>query len=84
MQDVDDGGGCCRIVSTVELRGKKIRKTKFVVVLGSHQSRNKHNNQPNAHGSDGEWIVQDGNQRKAQGGQYWIVSRAVKMGDKRE
>jgi hypothetical protein len=84
VQDVDDGGGRCRIVSTVELRGKKIRKTKFVVVLGGPQSTNKHNNQPNTRGSDGGWIGQDGNQRKAQGGRYWIVSRAVKLGDKRE
>ncbi len=84
MQDVDDEGGCCRIISTVELRGKKIRKTKFVVVLGGPQSTNKHNNQPNTCGSNGGWIGQDGNQQKAQGGQYWIVLRAVKLGDKRE
>ncbi len=84
MQDVDDEGGCCHIVSTVELRGNKKRKTKFVVVLGGPQSTNKHNNQPNTRGSDGGWIGQDGNQQKAQGGQYWIVSRAVKLGDKQE
>ena len=68
MQDVDHGGGCCRIVSTVELRGEKIRKTKFVMVLGGRQSRNKHNNQPNTRRSNGGWIVQDGNQRKSAGG----------------
>ncbi len=84
MQDVDNEGGRCRIVSTVELRGKKIRKTKFVVVLGGPQSTNKHNNQPNTRGSDGEWIGQDSNQRKAQGGRYWIVLMAVKLGDKQE
>ena len=38
VQDVNDGGGRCRIVSTVKLRGKKIRKTNFVVVLGGPQS----------------------------------------------
>ena len=85
MQDVNNGGGRCRIVSTVELRGKKVRKTNFVVVLGGPQLTNKHNNQPNKRGSDGGWIGQAGNQLKAQGGQYWIVSRAVvKLGDKRE
>ncbi len=84
MQDVDDEGGRCRIVSTVELRGKKIRKIKFVVVLGGPQSTNKHNNQPNTRGSNGGWIGQDGNQRKAQGGRYWIVLRAVKLRDKQE
>ncbi len=68
----------------IKIGGKKIRKTKFVVVLGGPQSTNKHNNQPNTHGSNGGRIGQDGNQQKAHGGRYWIVSRAVKLGDKRE
>ncbi len=70
--------------SPIKIGGKKIRKTKFVVVLGGPQSTNTHNNQPNTHGSDGGWIGQDGNQQKAHGGGYWIVSSAVKLGDKRE
>ena len=54
------------------------------MVLCGPQLTNKHNNQPNTCGSDGGWIGQEGNQRKAQGGRYWIVLRAVKLGDKRE
>jgi hypothetical protein len=53
VQDVNDGGGRCCIVSTVELRGKKTRKTNFVVVLGGPQSTNKHNNQPMGATGDG-------------------------------
>jgi hypothetical protein len=54
------------------------------MVLGGPQSRNKHNNQPNTCRSDGGWIGQAGNQQKAEGVWHWVVSRAVKLGDKRE
>ena len=55
-QDIDDGGGRCCIVSTVELRGQKKGNTNFVLVLGGPQSTNKHNNQLNTRGSDEGWI----------------------------
>jgi hypothetical protein len=45
VQGDDDGGGHLHIVSTIELRGKKINKTKFVVALGSRQSTTQLNNQ---------------------------------------
>lgn len=54
-----DGGGCCRVISAIGLRGKEIRKTKFVVVLGGSQLKIKYKNEQNTCGHDGEWIQQD-------------------------
>jgi hypothetical protein len=51
-QGDDNGGGCRHIFLAIELKGKKMNKTKFVVALGGRQLTISFNNQPNTRNLD--------------------------------
>jgi hypothetical protein len=83
---VERVGGCCLFAPGVKSKGNKNLKIKLVVALDGSR-RAKHTQQPTEYTRERrgmDRIGQEGDQRKAQEGRYWIVLRAVKLGDKRE
>ena len=63
-----------------QMKGQKIKKTKFVVVIGGRQSMIECNNQPNTRGSDGGSIEKDVRPSESAGGVIFDRSGGGRVG----